>query len=254
MDNFERLLSLAEFAAKRHEERRQVEFRIFITYLTFLAVIFYHFTKKEGLVRDLITWLGLPVSSSSDPINPWVLIVALLLIHLVYFFWQTTIGIANDNDTRRRNFFLARAECVAQYFIENPHSKTFRPSYSYKKKVQVKRDGKEKEKRETEFFAEQRPQIILPPYTIGKMIEYSPEFWKNWFRGSQFAIPTIMLGAFFFLKLELDFWWQGLLTSVPLAILPLILPLVSFCWRKRKRNDNPRIPKADRSGLLRTRR
>ena len=228
MDNFERLLSLAEFAAKRHEERRQVEFRIFITYLTFLAVIFYHSTKKEGLVRDLITGLGLPVSSSSDPIDPWGIIVALLLIHVVYFFWQTTIGIANQNDTRRRDFFLARAECIAQYFIENPHSKTFRPSDQ--KKVQVKRDGKEKEKRETEFFAEQRPQIILPPYTIGKMIEYSPEFWKNWFRGSQFAIPTIMLGTLFFLKL--DFWWQGLLTSVSLAILPLILLLVSFCWRK----------------------
>ena len=246
MDNFERLLSLAEFAAKRHEERRQVEFRIFITYLTFLAVIFYHFTKKEGLVRDLITWLGVPVSSSSDPINPWVLIFALSLIHVVYFFWQMTIGIANDNDTRRRNFFLARAECIAQYFIENPHSRTFRPNDQ--KKVQVVRDGKIVEKCETEFFAEQRPQIILPPYTIGKMIEYSPEFWKNWFRGSQFAIPTIMLGTLFFLKL--DFWWQGLLTSVLLAILPLILRLVSFCWRKlilrlvsfcwrkRKRNDN----------------
>lgn len=222
MDNFERLLNLAEFAAKRHEERRQVEFRIFITYLTFLAVIFYHFTKKEGLeglVRDLITWLGVPVSSSSDPINPWVLIVALSLIHVVYFFWQATVGIANDNDTNRRNFFLERAECIAQ---------------CYEKKVLVERDGKET--RETEFFAEQRPQIILPPYTIEKMIEYSPEFWKNWFRGSQFAIPTIMLGTLFFLKL--DFWWQGLLTSVPLAILPLIFAFVSFCWRKRKRNDN----------------
>ena len=252
MDNFERLLSLAEFAAKRHEERRQVEFRIFITYLTFLAVIFYHFTKKEGLeglVRDLITGLGWSVSSSSDPINPWVF-VALSLIHVVYFFWQTTIGIANQNDTRRRDFFLARAECIAQYFIENPYRKTFRPSYE--KKVPVVRDGKEDEKRETEFFAEQRPQIILPPYSIRKMMEYSPKFWEDWFRGSQFAIPTIMLGTLFFLKL--DFWWQGLLTLFLLLILPLILPFVSFCCRKRKCNDNPRIPKADRGSLLRTRR
>lgn len=233
MDNFERLLSLAEFAAKRHEERRQVEFKIFITYLTFLAVIFYHFTKKEGLVRDLITRLGLPVSSSSDPIDPWVF-VALSLIHVVYFFWQTTIGIANQNDTRRRDFFLARAECIAQYFIENPYRKTFRPSYE--KKVPVVRNGKEDEKRETEFFAEQRPQIILPPYSIRKRIEYSHKFLEDWFRGSQFAIPTIMLGTLSLLKL--DFWWQGLLALVPLAILSLILPFISLCWRKRKRNDS----------------
>lgn len=221
MDNFERLLSLAEFAAKRHEERRQVEFRIFITYLTFLAVIFYHFTKKEGLeglVRDLITGLGLPVSSSPDPINPWVF-VALSLIHVVYFFWQTTIGIANQNDTRRRDFFLERAECIAQ---------------CYEKKVPVERDGKET--RETESFAEQGPQIILPPYSIPTMIEYSHKFLEDWFRGSQFAIPTIMLGTLSLLKL--DFWWQGLLALVPLAILSLILPFISLCWRKRKRNDS----------------
>ena len=223
MDNFERQLNLAEFAAKRHEERRPVEFRIFIIYLTFLAVIFYHFTKKEGLVRDLITWLGVPVTSSSDLINPWVLIVALSLIHVVYFFWQATIGIANDNDTRRRNFFLARAECIAQYFIENPHSKTFRPSDE--KKVRVKRDGEEKEKRETEFFKEQGPQIILPPYTIRKMIEYSPKFWKDWFRGSQFAIPTIMLGGFFFIKLDCP---TCLIPSSLLLILWVGLPFIGL--------------------------
>ena len=223
MDNFERLLSLAEFAAKRHEERRQVEFRIFITYLTFLAVIFYHFTKKEGLVRDLITGLGLPVSSSPDPINPWVLIFALLLIHGVYFFWQTTIGIANQNDTRRRDFFLARAECIAQYFIKNPHSKTFRPSDQ--KKVQVVGDGKIVEKCETEFFKEQGPQIILPPYTIRKMIEYSPKFWKDWFRGSQFAIPTIMLGGFFFIKLDCP---TCLIPSSLLLILWVGLPFIGL--------------------------
>lgn len=215
MDNFERLLSLAEFAAKRHEERRQVEFRIFITYLTFLAVIFYHFTKKEGLARDLITWLGVPVSSSSDPINPGVLIFALLLIHLVYFFWQTTIGIANQNDTRRRDFFLERAECIAQ---------------CYEKKVP----------------AEQGPQIILPPYSIWKMIEYSPKFWTEWFRGSQFAIPTIMLGAFFFIILDCPKCWL-----IPFSLLLLLwvgLPLIGWVMRRgkeEKKHDNPRIPKAD---------
>lgn len=241
MDNFERLMALAEFAAKRHEERRQVEFKIFITYLTFLAVIFYHFTKKEGLsasidawVREVITRLGLSAPSSSDLIDAWVLIVALLLIHVVYFFWQTTIGMANDNDTNRRNFFLIRAECIAHYFIQNPTKETFSPSDQ--KKVLVKRDGKDCKIRETELFAEQHPEITLPPYSMGRGIKYSHKFWKDWFRGSQFAIPTIMLGTLFLIKL--DSWWQGLLALVPLAILSLIFPFVSFCLSKKERNDN----------------
>lgn len=225
MDNFERLMALAEFAAKRHEERRQVEFRIFITYLTFLAVIFYHFTKKEGLsasidtwVRELITRLGLSAPSSSAPIDAWVLIVALSLIHVVYFFWQTTIGMANDNDTSRRNFFLIRAECIAHYFIENPTKETFSPSDQ--KKVLVKRGGKDCEIRETELFAEQHPEITLPPYSIGMGIKYSPKFWKDWFRGSQFAIPTIMLGAFFIFLLG---WLQGIILILVLGFLWWVL-------------------------------
>lgn len=40
-DDFERMMQLAEFGAKRHDEQRQVEFRVFIAYMTLLALAFY---------------------------------------------------------------------------------------------------------------------------------------------------------------------------------------------------------------------
>ena len=126
---------------------------------------------------------------------------------------------ANDNDTSRRDFFLIRAECIAHYFIENPTKETFSPSDQ--KKVQVKCGDENCEIRETELFAKQHPEITLPPYSIGMGIKYSPKFWKDWFRGSQFAIPTIMLGAFFILLLG---WLLGII-----LILVLILVL-GFLW------------------------
>ena len=38
-NSFENMVKLAEFAANRHNERRQVIFRIFISYMTLLVAI-----------------------------------------------------------------------------------------------------------------------------------------------------------------------------------------------------------------------
>ena len=38
-ENFENMMKLAEFGANSHTERRQVLFRIFISYMTLLVVI-----------------------------------------------------------------------------------------------------------------------------------------------------------------------------------------------------------------------
>ena len=48
-DDFERMVQLAEFGAKRHDERRQVEFRVFIAYMTLLVLAFYRIDKIEIL-------------------------------------------------------------------------------------------------------------------------------------------------------------------------------------------------------------
>ena len=41
VDKFRLILQLAEFSAKRAEERRSVEFRIFISYMTLLVLALY---------------------------------------------------------------------------------------------------------------------------------------------------------------------------------------------------------------------
>ena len=41
-DNLQRMLDLAEFGAKRHDDRRSIEFKIFISYMTPLILAFYY--------------------------------------------------------------------------------------------------------------------------------------------------------------------------------------------------------------------
>ena len=234
MDNFERLIALAEFGANRHNERRQVEFRIFISYTTLLALILYHATASGGLFGLLPNmW------DNRDNLLPTI---PLLIVHWVYCSWQRSLSVAMASDAKRRNFFLAKAECIAHYFIKYPHRKNFRPSQNRKVRVVFRDENSVREQSETELFEAPHPDILILPLPLKDWLKHWDKIWRDWSRRLQFAIPTIMLGTLFLIKL--DFWWQGLLTLAPLAILSLILPFISFCLTK-KRNDNSRIPKAD---------
>lgn len=214
MDNFERLMALAEFGANRHNERRQVEFRIFISYTTLLALILYYvLTKGKSL------W----------PLNDWKPAVPLLIVHWIYYLWQRSLGVAMENDTKRRNFFLAKAECLAHYFIEHPRCEKFKPRSD--KMVKLKFGGKT-EISEKKLFAEvSPPDMLLLPFSWKRRLEHWDKTWIDWSRRLQCTIPTVMLGTLFLIKL--DFWWQGLLTLVPLAILSVFLPLISSYVRKK---------------------
>ena len=46
--NFDRMLELAEFGAKRHDQRRQIVFRIAVAYLTLLVLALYQSIKKPS--------------------------------------------------------------------------------------------------------------------------------------------------------------------------------------------------------------
>ena len=45
--NFDKMLELAEFGAKRHDQRRQIVFRIAVAYLTLLVLGLYQVLKNE---------------------------------------------------------------------------------------------------------------------------------------------------------------------------------------------------------------
>ena len=110
---FQEMLQLAEFGAKRLEERRSVEFRIFISYITLLVLALYQLIKQQNSI-GLELWEGI------------ILYGLALVMHTIYVIWQIGISIAMDNDSYRRNFYLEAAEDISghrlKYDHENPNS------------------------------------------------------------------------------------------------------------------------------------
>lgn len=110
----DKMLRLAELASRQHSDRRQVEFRVFISYITLLALAFYQLLK----VSDFdVSELGAPMWAIVVAVI--IIVVVLISLHFVYWRWQTTIHIASNNDVRRRDFYLKKAECIAYYLSWN---------------------------------------------------------------------------------------------------------------------------------------
>jgi hypothetical protein len=191
-DDFERMVQLAEFGARRHDERRQVEFRIFIAYNTLLVLAFYQIDKIASL-------------NSS---NCWV-ILGLCLIHFVYLMWQVRLSRALINDGWRRNFYLKKAECILDHLQKYPNA-PFSPrkdvyvTISPATKLKKKKSNSDKNGKisEYELFDNHEPYIMLVP----SMLEcWKGEFWivwaqilTDWSRPFQVVIPTVMLGLLIF--------------------------------------------------------
>ena len=179
-EDFERMVELAEFGARRHDERRQVEFRVFIAYMTLLALAFYQIDKIANLNALALVITGLS------------------LIHLVYLFWQVRLSRALVNDAWRRNFYLKKAECILHHLQKKPNNpfcpgKKVCVTISLGTEVDKKSECIEKGKiSEYELFNMHEPNIVL----------VSPmwEFWKHWgqlfsdwSRLFQVLIPTVMI-------------------------------------------------------------
>ena len=108
--NFENMMKIAEYAANRHNERRQVIFRVFISYMTFLVVLFGLIMNnwETGIMKDN-NFLGL-VS------------LILLVIFLTYFRWLRAFYITSDYDARRRSFYLTKAEVICYHMSKDLNS------------------------------------------------------------------------------------------------------------------------------------
>lgn len=118
IDPFQRMLDLAEFGVKRMEERRAVEFRVFISYITLLVLALYQLVKQQNPIHVFIK-LILPKDSISLELYECIVLYLLALsIHTIYMMWQIGVGIAMDNDAYRRNFYLKKAECLSGSTLE----------------------------------------------------------------------------------------------------------------------------------------
>ena len=107
-DDFQRMLQLAEVGAKWHDDRRQVTFRIFVSYMTLLVLALYQVIKLLG-EKDVV-------------ISGWIIlfvIAGLVFTHCIYCKWQGTIRKALINDIRRRDFYLKKAELIFYYLSED---------------------------------------------------------------------------------------------------------------------------------------
>ena len=114
--NFDKMLELAKFGAKRHNERRQNYFKVIIAYITLLALALYQTIKNEDELR-LSGWGMVFVT------------ILLLLVHYFYLKWLWTTLIASINDVRRRDFYLKKAESLSYHLSQNRFS-DFSPKHS----------------------------------------------------------------------------------------------------------------------------
>ena len=90
-EKFERVIRIAEFGAERLENRRQYEFKIFISYVTLLALGIYKSDKVDC---------------------SFFVLILLLSIHVLYISWLIRVSVANRNDGFRRDFYLKKAEDI----------------------------------------------------------------------------------------------------------------------------------------------
>ncbi len=98
-DKFQRMLDLAEFGVKRMEQRRSVEFRIFISYMTLLVLALYQLIKPSSISIEL--WIRQLIKPKPTPTELWIegiqgglLYLIALSIHFIYVMWQVGVGIA----------------------------------------------------------------------------------------------------------------------------------------------------------------
>ena len=203
-DDFERMMELAEFGARRHDERRQVEFRVFIAYNTLLVFAFYQLYKIEQL---------------NEPI--WVTI-GLVVIHIAYLLWQIRLSRALINDGWRRNFYLKKAECILQHLWKQPDV-PFHPEKNIYVTItpgdKVDEYAEKGKISEYDLFNKHEPDIILvsPMLHVWK---HWDQIWTDWSRPFQVLIPTIILNLLI-VKLA-GGWWALIVTLILIGLVGIL--------------------------------
>ena len=170
-ENFDRMVQLADFGARQHSDRRTGEFKVFIGYVTLLALALYKIAILVGFIQLFVAFIGL------------------LIMHYFYVKWQINLSRAFLNDANRRNFYLKKAECIAHHLSKKTGT-SFRPSETVKvtidRKDQYETDCPEDDKIfESELFEHYEPPIILNPDAF--------KVHRDWSRRLHIAIPSILV-------------------------------------------------------------
>lgn len=211
-NKFQAMLQLAEFGVKRMEERRSVEFRIFISYITLLVLALYQLVKQGNPIRE---FFELFIQKDAISLELWegiILYVFGLIIHTVYVMWQVGISIAMDNDAYRRNFYLRAAETISgrplEYDHKNPNSD---------EKI-----------------------VIIENYL--QQFCYLRVIWTDWSRMLLVVIPKILfiIVVNLFIKKfnsDITICVRILLSVIPILVLLLLIPVGFWVDKRIKKNS-----------------
>ena len=149
-DTCQQMVSIAELASNQHNDRRQLTFRIAIGYTTLLALGIYLTIKtpSQGIVPTEFNM-------------PWIFPVALALVTLVYCWALRVLHVASNNDVRRRDFYLKKAECIVHHMSQNEDS-PFEPDSDKEYIIINLGAGKSNAPiTERELFDEKQPDIYI---------------------------------------------------------------------------------------------
>ena len=189
---FQAMLQLAEFGAKRLEERRSVEFRIFISYMTLLILALYQLVKQGNPTHE---FLELFIQKDSISLELWegiTLYIFALLIHFIYFTWQIGICVAMDNDSHRRNFYLKEAEDISGYPLN---------------------------------YSDPNKEIVIFKHYLQQFLHLKV-IWADWSRMLLVAIPTILFIIVIDLFIKKSNWGINIQTRILLWFIPILIFVV----------------------------
>ncbi len=179
-ENYKNMLEMAEFAATRMDQRKTVEFRIFISYMTPLILATYYAIKVKPIYVIDVN-LGTIV----------ILSIMLIGIHIVYISWQIGISVAMRNDAQRRNFCLKKAECILHHLSKNTNTPFLPGDNKVKVNIGYNKDGNLWT--EKELFDKDAADFEPIPRFYGSIKKVYSELRDDWTRPLLTILPTLML-------------------------------------------------------------
>ena len=192
-DTCQQMVSIAELASNQHNDRRQLTFRLAIGYTTILALALYITTKSP--------------SQELFPPNLWTSYIVLLLLGILTFVYCCALWflhVASNNDVRRRDFYLKKAECIAHHISQNKNS-PFSPNCIDKYIIMNLGAGKNQGPiTERELFDEKHPDIF-----ISSIKKTCPKLAGTPMRKIDFHYFSLIVLPIFLTFLLLLNWWCG---------------------------------------------
>ena len=149
-DTCQQMVSIAELASNQHNDRRQITFRIAIGYTTLLALGIYLTTKTPD--QEIFP---------SNRYIPEIVSGLLAGMTFVYCWALRVLHVASNNDVRRRDFYLKKAECIVHHMSQNECS-PFEPDTKDEYIIINLGVGKSKKPiTERQLFDEKQPEIFI---------------------------------------------------------------------------------------------